>query len=80
MDGDDLNPEVIYFLTDGDLTYDLNSVLTFANYASKNHIQINCISMMQPTAIEVLKQLSFHTEGDFSMVLPDGSIEPMSAW
>ncbi|MEX2578282.1 MAG: hypothetical protein WD342_04425 [Verrucomicrobiales bacterium] len=73
-----LEPDVIYFMTDGAIEPDpdmkplVEDVLDYNR--EKSGARINAICLMEPDAFDMLQELAEKTRGDLSMVREDGKI------
>ena len=66
-------PQVIYFMTDGSSGNDaLKESKSLGSSAKKRGITINCIAMMEPKAVEAMKELAKRSGGKFTMVEKGG--------
>ena len=66
-------PEVIYFMTDGSSGSDaLKTSKALGSSAKNKGITINCIAMMEPRAVEAMKELAKRSGGQFTLVEQNG--------
>lgn len=73
-----LNPDVIFFMTDGEVREDPGQkplVEDLLDYnRSRSGAVIHCICMMAPEAYEMMSELARETKGEFSLVQEDGEV------
>ena len=73
------SPDVIYFLTDGVVGNGQQAVDEVIKMNKRGpRAKIFTISMMQPKAEDLLKDLADRSGGDFSIVLQNGEVEKMT--
>lgn len=71
----DPKPQVIYFMTDGSSGKSaMDTAKTIGNRAKTHKITINCIAMMEPKAVEAMKELAKRASGKFTMVEKGGKV------
>ena len=70
------SPDVVYFLTDGVVGNGKQAVDEIIKVNKRGpKAKIFTISMMQPRAEDLLKELADRSGGDFSVVMEDGEIK-----
>ena len=73
------SPDVVYFLTDGVVGNGQQAVDEVIKINKRGpRAKIFTISMMQPKAEDLLKDLADRSGGDFSIVLQNGEVEKMT--
>lgn len=66
-------PQVIYFMTDGSSGADaIKTAKSIGASAKTRGITVNCIAMMEPKAVEAMKELAKRSGGKFTMVEKGG--------
>ncbi|MFM7180658.1 MAG: hypothetical protein ACKO2G_04235 [Verrucomicrobiales bacterium] len=69
-------PDVIYFMTDGvagDRSMDTAKTIARRAKTGASKVVINCISMMEPKALEPMKVMAKETGGQMTVINQDGS-------
>ena len=73
------SPDVVYFLTDGVVGNGQQAVDEVIKMNKRGpRAKIFTISMMQPKAEDLLKDLADRSSGNFSIVLQNGEVEKMT--